>query len=60
MDGVSERVRASLLEPDVMVKPLLWLASKASDGVTGKRVVATRWLDEDATAAIEDAGWGTT
>jgi len=53
-DGVSEQVRSSLLEPDVMVKPLLWLASKASDGITGKRVVATRWRDEDTAAAIED------
>ena len=32
-DGVSEQVRASLLEADVMVKPLLWLASTASDGI---------------------------
>ncbi len=56
-DGVSEQVRASLLEADVMVKPMLWLASTASDGITGKRVVATRWTDEAGTAAaIEDAG----
>lgn len=59
-DGVSEQVRASLLEADVIVKPLLWLASNASGGITGKRSVATRWRDEDAAAAIEDAGWGTT
>jgi NAD(P)-dependent dehydrogenase (short-subunit alcohol dehydrogenase family) len=58
-DGVSEEVRASLLKADVIVKPLLWLASTASDGITGKRVVATRWRDEEAgtAAAIEDAGW---
>ena len=56
-DGVSEQVRASLLEADVMVKPLLWLASTASDGITGKRVVAKRWTDGAGTAAaIEDAG----
>jgi len=56
-DGVSEEVRASLLKAEVIVKPLLWLASTASDGVTGKRVVATRWRDEDqAAAALEDAG----
>jgi len=56
-DGVPERVRASLLEPEVMVKPLLWLASTASDGITGKRVVATRWRDDNHAAAIEEVGW---
>jgi NAD(P)-dependent dehydrogenase (short-subunit alcohol dehydrogenase family) len=58
-DSVSEQVRASLLSADVIVKPLLWLASTASDGITGKRVVATRWRDDEAgsAAAIEDAGW---
>ncbi len=58
-DGVSDQVRASLLEADVMVKPLLWLASNAADGITGKRVVANRRRDEDAAAAIEGAGWAT-
>jgi 3-oxoacyl-[acyl-carrier protein] reductase len=56
-DGVPDHVRASLLEPDVIVKPLLWLASTTSDRITGKRVVATRWRDDDPNAAIEDAGW---
>jgi NAD(P)-dependent dehydrogenase (short-subunit alcohol dehydrogenase family) len=58
-DGVSQQVRASLLDADVIVKPLLWLASTASDGITGKRVVATRWRDEESAtaAAIEEAGW---
>lgn len=60
-DSVSEQVRASLLAPEVMVAPLLWLASPASDGVTGKRVVANRWGgggDKPRAEAIEDAGWG--
>jgi NAD(P)-dependent dehydrogenase (short-subunit alcohol dehydrogenase family) len=57
-DGVSEAIRASLLRPEVMVAPLLWLASPRSDGVTGKRVVANRWRDETPDAAIEDAGCG--
>lgn len=59
-DGVPDRLRSSLLSPDVMVRPLLWLASTDSDGVTGKRVIANRWRDEEAkppTDAIEDAGW---
>jgi|GEM_PF-2847814 hypothetical protein len=42
-----------------MAKPRIWLASPGSDGINGKRVIATRWLDEQtATAdAIEDARW---
>jgi 3-oxoacyl-[acyl-carrier protein] reductase len=58
-DGVSAEVRASLLRAEVMVKPLIWLASTGSDGITGKRVIATRWRDEQTGTAdaIEDAGW---
>ncbi len=59
-DSVSERLRAALLQPEVMVPPLLWLASPKSDGVTGKRVIANRWSDEGAAPsgnAVEDAGW---
>ena len=58
--GVPERMRATLLQPEVMVPPLLWLASPQSDGVTGKRIIATRWRGEGAPPpadAIEDAGW---
>jgi hypothetical protein len=40
----------------VIAKPLLWLVSNASDGITRKRVVATGWRDKDAAAAIEDSG----
>lgn len=60
-EGVPERVRAALLRPEVVVPPLLWLVSGASDGVTGKRVVASRWAAGAAAPpaeAIEDAGWG--
>src|SRR6266403_2104229 len=32
-----------LLDPKIMVPPLLWLASEASGGVTGGRVVANLW-----------------
>jgi 3-oxoacyl-[acyl-carrier protein] reductase len=55
-DGTPENVRASMLRPEVMVPPMLWLASTRSDGVTGKRVVANRWRDEAPDDAIEDAG----
>ncbi len=41
-----------LLEPDVMIAPILWLASTLSDGVTGKRYVGKDW---DPEAPIEEA-----
>jgi NAD(P)-dependent dehydrogenase (short-subunit alcohol dehydrogenase family) len=61
-DGVPDHVLASLLDPEIMVAPLLWLLSSRSDGVSGKRVIAKHWRETDAeppTAAIEDAGWQT-
>jgi len=55
-------LRKGLLDPVVMVPPLLWLASERSDGVTGQRFVASRWRaemaeDEAIKAARETAGW---
>ena len=35
--------RAALIQPEVMVPPLLWLASPESDGVTGRRFIAALW-----------------
>ncbi|MGC1780368.1 MAG: SDR family oxidoreductase, partial [Xanthobacteraceae bacterium] len=37
--------RASLIAPEVMVKPLLWLCSNASDAVNGQRLIAAKWDD---------------
>ena len=59
-DGVPEPLRASLLRPEVIVPPLLWLVSTAADRITGKRLIANRWRAEDmepAPGVIEDAGW---
>ena len=42
----------ALLEPEVMIAPMLWLASTLSDGVTGKRYVGKNW---DPKAPIEEA-----
>lgn len=59
-DSVPEPLRASLLSPEVMVRPLLWLVSTHGDGVTGKRLIANRWPDDESTLppdAVEDAGW---
>jgi len=58
-DSVPDQLRVSLLPAEAMVRPLLWLASTLPDGVTGKRAIANRWRDDDATPlrdAIEDAG----
>src|ERR1019366_713487 len=55
-------LRTGLLDPALMVAPLLWLTSERSDGITGQRFVASRWhseVTEDTAieAARENAGW---
>ena len=55
--GFPDRLRATLLDPKVMVAPLVWLASSKSDGVTGRRFVATHWREDDPEAAAAAAGW---
>ena len=60
--GYPDRLRSILLDPAIMIPPLLWLVSSAADNVTGKRVSANRWpskVDHPAAleVAIEDAGW---
>lgn len=60
--SVSAAVRSRLLQPEVMVEPLLWLASDASADVTGARLDAARWdsalpPEQAAAAALEAAGW---
>ena len=61
-DGVPEAVRRQLLRPEVMVEPLLWLASEAAAGITGTRLNAAHWdstlpAERAAAAALENAGW---
>jgi len=63
-ETIPEEIRRTLLEPEVVVPPLLWLASEATDGVTGQRFNASRWdsgVSEAAAAAnaVEVAGWVT-
>lgn len=56
--GVSAEVRAKLLQPSIIVPPLLWPVSTASDGVTGMRYDASRWkpdLGEACAAAAAGA-----
>jgi NAD(P)-dependent dehydrogenase (short-subunit alcohol dehydrogenase family) len=51
-----DHLRATLLDPAIMVPPLLWLASNKSDGVTGRRFIAANWREDDPDAAAA-AGW---
>jgi 3-oxoacyl-[acyl-carrier protein] reductase len=61
-DGVPDEMRSAMLDPAIVVPPLVWLAGPESDEVTGRRLVATRWRTdcegrEAAETAIDDAGW---
>lgn len=61
-DGLPDEARTDLLDPGIVVPPLLWLASDASDGVTGRRIDASRWREdppgsEAGELPLEDAGW---
>lgn len=54
-DAADDAIRAKLLPPTIIVPPLLWLASTASDGVTGARFDASLWrgdLDEASAAKL--------
>ena len=54
--------RAGLIQPDVMMAPIVWLMSARSDGVTGRRIVAKEWSAERVQQESPDrvgspAGW---
>src|SRR5713226_5486147 len=54
--------RHRLLDPNIMVPPLLWLASESADEVTGGRFVANLWdsslpPEQAAEKARSEAGW---
>jgi NAD(P)-dependent dehydrogenase (short-subunit alcohol dehydrogenase family) len=60
--SVSEKTKSDMLDPSIMVAPLLWLVSPEADWMTGRRLVATKWqTGSDGTsaaeAATEQAGW---
>jgi NAD(P)-dependent dehydrogenase (short-subunit alcohol dehydrogenase family) len=59
---VSEKAKSAMLDPSIVVPPLLWLVSSEADGMTGRRLVATKWQTGSdgksaAEAATEQAGW---
>ncbi|MGO4871578.1 MAG: SDR family NAD(P)-dependent oxidoreductase [Roseiarcus sp.] len=56
-----EAERSRLLDPDIVVPIVVWLASESSAGVTGKRFDASKWRsdlspDEAARLCAEPAG----
>ncbi|HZZ07257.1 MAG TPA: hypothetical protein VFE43_01855, partial [Candidatus Binataceae bacterium] len=41
--NIAPQVRRQLLRPEIVVQPLLWLASEMADEVTGARFAASLW-----------------
>ena len=39
--GTSDEIKDRLLDPDVMARPIAFLASDEAEGLTGQRIVAT-------------------
>ena len=56
--GVPQAIRERLLDPHIMVPPLLWLIGPAADALTGCRITATHWDERRPLAAVQEAGWG--
>ena len=58
----SPEYRAALIKPEVMQAPVVWLASAASDGFNGRRIIAARWdealpIEERLERAAAPAAW---
>ena len=54
--------RSKLVQPEVMMAPIVWLMSGNSNGVTGRRFIANKWdpalpPSEAAQKAGAPAGW---
>lgn len=56
-ESISTEIKTQLLDPRVMVDPLLWLVSEQSDTVTGKRIIANQWRKEAPNEGLEVAGF---
>jgi NAD(P)-dependent dehydrogenase (short-subunit alcohol dehydrogenase family) len=59
---VPDHDRPGLLAPEVMQAPVVWLASAASDGINGRRLIAQFWdeelpLEERLAKAAAPAAW---
>ena len=56
--GFPESARDQLLDPAIMVPPLLWLVSDEANAISGHRVIANHWDDNYPLTTTEGAGWG--
>ena len=61
-DDISQAVRAGLLDPEILIPPLLWLCSPDADGATSGRYDAKTWdltvdANQAATANREPVDW---
>jgi NAD(P)-dependent dehydrogenase (short-subunit alcohol dehydrogenase family) len=56
-DEFPQSARNALLQPEIMIAPLLWLISEESGETTGCRITASKWNAGDPRAAIEDAAF---
>jgi NAD(P)-dependent dehydrogenase (short-subunit alcohol dehydrogenase family) len=57
-DAFPQNARGALLDPAIMVPPLLWLVSNETDAISGCRVTANQWDPDNPFGATEGAGWG--
>jgi NAD(P)-dependent dehydrogenase (short-subunit alcohol dehydrogenase family) len=49
--------RAALIPPQAMAAPTCWLASRASAGMHGRRITATRWRGDGNVGETDPIGW---
>jgi 3-oxoacyl-[acyl-carrier protein] reductase len=61
-ESIAAEVRRHLLDPEIVVPPILWLVSEEADEVTGARLVAKLWDSslppaQAAEKARATAGW---
>jgi 3-oxoacyl-[acyl-carrier protein] reductase len=49
---------SGLLDPAIVVPPLVWLVSDETNAISGCRVIANQWDESNPLAATEGAGWG--
>ena len=57
-----DRDRSTLLKPEIMQDPVVWLASSESDGIHGRRLIAQDWdeslpIEQRIQKAISPAAW---
>jgi NAD(P)-dependent dehydrogenase (short-subunit alcohol dehydrogenase family) len=56
--GTPDEIRSRLLDPDVMARPITFLASDEAEGLTGQRIVATdfdSWLSRFRSSRPRDS-----